>query len=50
MKLSILLQQAGRGADPDWDVGKAIPFDKLVLHELRQVTPGSWQPVIIYDV
>lgn len=49
MKLLTLLQQAGPGAVPQWDVSNNIPFDRLVLHDLRQVTAGSWQPVILYD-
>ncbi|KIP06396.1 hypothetical protein PHLGIDRAFT_119020 [Phlebiopsis gigantea 11061_1 CR5-6] len=34
--------------DSDWSFSK-IAFDRLILHELRQVSSGSWQAVILYD-
>ncbi|KAI0764115.1 hypothetical protein BC629DRAFT_923830 [Irpex lacteus] len=30
---------------PDWWVSR-IPFERLLLLELRHVSPGSWQPVL----
>lgn len=34
--------------EPSWAVD-AIPFDRLILLQLVQVTQGSWQPVLCYD-
>ena len=47
----VRLQKArtsGPGTKPGWDLNN-IPLDRLILHELRQVSSGSWQPVILYD-
>ncbi|GJE92914.1 hypothetical protein PsYK624_090730 [Phanerochaete sordida] len=35
-------------SEPDWAVTR-IPFEKLILLELRHVSDGSWQPVLCYD-
>lgn len=32
-------------AGADWQLGN-IPFERLYLLELRQVTGGTWQPVL----
>ncbi|GJE92898.1 hypothetical protein PsYK624_090560 [Phanerochaete sordida] len=35
-------------SEPGWAVTR-IPFEKLILLELRHVSDGSWQPVLCYD-
>ena len=37
-----------RGAEADWQLGR-IPFSQLYLVQLRNVSAGSWQPVIAYE-
>ncbi|KIP06388.1 hypothetical protein PHLGIDRAFT_35967 [Phlebiopsis gigantea 11061_1 CR5-6] len=34
--------------NPDWHLGR-IPFSQLYLVQLRNVSAGSWQPVIAYE-
>ncbi|GJE92957.1 hypothetical protein PsYK624_091160 [Phanerochaete sordida] len=38
-------QRTVGGTEPDWNLA-GIPFDSLYLVELRNVSAGSWQPVI----
>lgn len=35
------------GTEPDWDLQR-FGLDDLYLVELRQVSSGSWQPVIYF--
>ncbi|GJE92929.1 hypothetical protein PsYK624_090880 [Phanerochaete sordida] len=42
-------QRAVVGTEPDWNL-RDIPFESLYLVELRNVSAGSWQPVICRHV
>ncbi|KAI0087971.1 hypothetical protein BDY19DRAFT_994394 [Irpex rosettiformis] len=42
-----MINEQSADGSRDWWLSN-IPFDKIVLVELRHVSPGSWQPVLCY--